>query len=324
VRVSLVLMLAVGVSPLTGQVPHGSVRIENFYSPALGVRKHFVVYLPPSYAARPTRRYPVIYYLHGVSGEESDWVSMGNIDLIADSLEAGGMPEMILVMPDGDDAWWSDAPADRGYAACDADTTQSHATPTYCVEHSRYETYVAVDLVRHVDSTYRTRGERAHRAVAGLSMGGYGAMAIALGHPDLFAAAASHSGVLSPLYAGPHPFVPPARYATGYDSLRAGWGNGFLWGTIAPALGPDTAAWFARDPARRAARLVAADTPVPALFIDVGAHDGLVDQSRAFAWELTRLGIPHAYAEWPGEHNWRYWYAHVGESLRWIAERIAH
>jgi S-formylglutathione hydrolase FrmB len=298
------------------------VRIENFFSAALGVRKHFVIYLPPSYVARSARRYPVIYYLHGVTGQESDWVAMGNIDLIADSLIARGMPEVILVMPDGDDAWYSDAPADLGYAARDADTTQSHASPTYCVAHSRYETYVAVDLVRHVDSTFRTRADRAHRAIAGLSMGGYGAMLIALGHPDFFAAAASHSGVLSPLYAGPHPFVPPARYAASFDSLRAAWGNGFLWSTIAPALGPDTAGWFARDPARRAARLIGAHTPVPALFIDVGAQDGLVDQSRAFAWELTRLGIPHAYAEWPGEHNWRYWYAHVGEILRWIAERI--
>jgi len=317
-------VLAVSTSSLTGQTIHGSVRIENFYSPALGVRKHFVIYLPPSYAARSARRYPVIYYLHGVSGEESDWVSMGNIDLIADSLEARGMPEMILVMPDGDDAWWSDAPVDRGYVACDHDTTQSHATPTYCVEHWRYETYIAVDLVRHVDSTYRTRGDRAHRAIAGLSMGGYGAMALALGHPDLFSAAASHSGVLSPLYAGPHPFAAPPRYARDYDSLRAAWGNGFLWSTVAPALGPDTGAWVARDPARRAAALVTAGKPVPALFIDVGAQDWLVDQSRAFSWELTRLGISHAYAEWPGEHNWRYWYAHVGESLRWIAERIVN
>jgi S-formylglutathione hydrolase FrmB len=322
VRRFLAFALACCAAPLAGQARRGSVRIENFYSPALGVRKHFVVYLPPAYDARSTRRYTVIYYLHGATGQESDWVAMGDIDLIADSLVARGMPEVLLVMPDGDDGWYSDAPADRGYAACDADSTQSHAAPTYCVEHSRYETYVAVDLVRHVDSTYRTRGDRAHRAIAGLSMGGYGAMAIALGHPDVFAAAASHSGVLSPLYAGPHPFVPPARYAANYDSLRAAWGNGFLWSTISPALGPDTAPWFARDPARRAARLVAAHTPVPALFIDVGAQDGLVDQSRAFSWELTRLGIPHAYAEWPGAHNWRYWYAHVGESLRWLAERI--
>lgn len=322
-RIPFVLAFACCTVPLAGQELHGSVRIESFASAALGVRKHYVVYLPPSYAAAPSRRYPVIYYLHGLSGEETDWVAMGGIDAIADSLEARGMPELILVMPDGDDAWWSDAPADRGYAACDADSTQSHATPTYCVRHSRYETYVAVDLVRHVDSTYRTRADRAHRAIAGLSMGGYGAMAIALGHPDLFAAAASHSGVLSPLYTGPHPFAAPPRYATAFDSLRAAWGEGFLWRTIAPALGADTGAWRARDPARRAAALVAARKPVPALFIDVGAQDGLADQSRAFSWELTRLGIPHAYAEWPGAHTWRYWYAHVGESLRWLAERVA-
>jgi S-formylglutathione hydrolase FrmB len=61
---------------------------------------------------------------------------------------------------------------------------------------------------------------------------------------------------------------------------------------------------------------------LPALFVDAGSEDMLVDQSRAFHAELAVLGIPNVYAEWPGRHDWRYWHAHVGESLRWLAERI--
>jgi len=61
---------------------------------------------------------------------------------------------------------------------------------------------------------------------------------------------------------------------------------------------------------------------IPALFFDVGTEDGLADQSRAFHAELTSMGIAHRYAEWPGKHDWNYWHAHVGESMRWLADRI--
>ena len=314
---------AFGAAGLLLSAPHGTVRVERFFSPALGVEKHYVVYLPPSYATAPARRYPVAYYLHGLTGNEADWVSLASIDIVADSLTAGGSPEMIVVMPDGDDGWytnWDEAP--QPYAACLVDTLLNRAAPALCVVQARYEDYIARDLVRHVDSTYRTLADRLHRGLAGLSMGGYGAVSIALEHPEVFSAAASHSGVLAPLYAGPHPFAAPARYHTSIDSLAAGWRG--MWGAIAPAFGRTIASWAARDPAHLAQRLHATGGAVPALFIDVGAQDGLVDQSRAFHTELTTLGIAHDYAEWPGKHDWKYWHAHVGESLRWLAARIAH
>ena len=177
-----------------------------------------------------------------------------------------------------------------------------------------------MDLVRHVDSTYRTLADRRHRGIAGLSMGGYGAVMVALNHPDLFAAAASHSGVLSPMYAGPHPFAPPARYFTSIDSLEVAWGG--VWPSVAPAFGSALAAWEARDPARRARRLKTTGDPIPALFMDTGTQDGLADQSRALHAELTSMDIAHVYGEWPGKHDWKYWHAHVGESMRWLAEQI--
>src|SRR5437899_3240900 len=88
-------------------VPTGTVHEDVFLSPSLGVRKHLVVYLPPSYGRDTTRRYPVAYYLHGLSGTETDWLSKGSIDAVADSLFARGTPETIIVLPDGDDGWYT-------------------------------------------------------------------------------------------------------------------------------------------------------------------------------------------------------------------------
>jgi putative tributyrin esterase len=302
--------------------PRGTVRVQRFFAPALGVEKHYVIYLPPSYATAPGRRYSVAFYLHGLTGNESDWVSLASIDVIADSLIAGGSREMILVMPDGDDGWYTNwAAPPQPYAECLSDTLLNRAAPAYCVPQARYEAYVARDLVHHIDSTYRTVSDRRHRGIAGLSMGGYGAVTIALAHPHVFSAAASHSGVLSPLYAGPHPFVAPARYHTSIDSLARDWGG--MWTSIARAFGRTIASWEARDPAHLARRLHAAGGPMPDLFVDVGTQDGLVDQSRALHAEVATLGISDTYSEWPGKHDWKYWHAHVGESLRWLAERIA-
>src|SRR5258708_16631558 len=143
-----------------------------------------------------------------------------------------------------------------------ADTMRDRRGTTYCTTRNAYATYIAHDLVAHVDSTYRTRADRRHRGIAGLSMGGYGAITLALTHPDIFAAAASHSGVLSPMYAGPHPLARPPRYAVSMDSLRPMWA--WAWATIGRAFGSDTASWSARDPPRLARRLRAAGGPVPA------------------------------------------------------------
>jgi len=321
------LAAALGAAALFAVAPrrsrpegYGTVLVERFFAPSLGVTKHYLVYLPPSYASEPTRRFPVAYYLHGHSGSEADWVSLAGIDVIADSLVAAGMPEMILVMPDGDDGWYTNWVRPRSYEECASGAGSDRAASTFCVRTPRYDDYIAGDVVRHIDSTYRTMADRRHRGIAGLSMGGYGAVMLAVGHPDLFAAAASHSGVLSPLYRGRHPFAAPVQYLSSIDSVQAAWGG--MWASVAPAFGNAIASWEARDPAHRIRTLKTAGDSIPALFVDVGAEDGLVDQSRAFHAELTSMGIAHAYAEWPGQHNWKYWHAHVGESLRWLAERL--
>ena len=297
----------------------GRVHEDVFTSEALGVAKHLVVYLPPSYDRDRNRRYPVVYYLHGLSGTETDWLSKGSIDVAADSLFANGTREMILVMPDGDDGWYTTWANQVPRASC-ADTLHTESADRYCVAHERYDDYIAHDVVGFVDAHYRTRADRAHRGIAGLSMGGYGAVILALHYPRVFAAAASHSGVLSTLYVGPHPFTEPARYAERVEDAQPAAGG--FWPRYQLYWGSDIAHWYAADPARAAAALLHAGGPMPALLIDVGRDDGFADQNRAFHSELVRLGIQHEYAEWPGAHTWQYWSTHVRQSLAWMASRI--
>src|SRR5262245_54876263 len=116
-------------------------------------------------------------------------------------------------MPDGDDDFYLDSAFKIDYEQCLKDGTglfipaqQDHATT--CVRTRNYETYIAKDLVGWVDAHYRTIARRDGRGIAGLSMGGFGAMSVGLRHPDEFAAAASHSGAIALLYRGPRPFAP--------------------------------------------------------------------------------------------------------------------
>jgi S-formylglutathione hydrolase FrmB len=306
----------------------GAVHEDVFFSAALGARKHIVVYLPPSYDRQPRKRFPVAYYLHGLSGSETDWVSKGAIDGTADSIVAAGAPEMILVMPDADDGWYTTWTTQVPYATC-ADTLRGEAPERYCVAHERYDDYMTHDVVAYVDAHYRTLNTAAHRGIGGLSMGGYGAVSLALAHPDVFSAAASHSGVVSPMYVGPHPYAEPARYASTAEEIRPTtpfWPRYLLyWGT-------DIARWRSADPATLAERAVhplhasgarANAKQLPALFFDCGRDDGFIDQNRALDAALTRLGVAHEYHEWPGAHTWRYWSTHVRESLAWMARRIS-
>ena len=246
----------------------------------------------------------------------------GRIDRTLDSLFAAGRPEAIVVMPDGDDSWyttWNQLP---DLADCRADTARAERADRYCVPWPHYDDYVARDVVSHVDTHYRTLADGRHRGIAGLSMGGYGAIALALSYPGVFAAAASHSGVLSPRYLGPVPFAPPARHATTRAELEAA--SRGLWRSLWPAFGLDTIGWAARDPTRLAA-LAASRQPavaMPRLLIDCGVDDPYVNQNRDLHETLRRLGVSHQYAEWPGAHTWDYWRTHVAQSLDFLLSAV--
>ena len=320
--VAVALAASLAADGAQADTARGQVRADTVWSQALGVRKRLLVYLPPSYAREPSRRYPVVFYLHGAWGSEDDWVTLGRIDRTMDSLVAAGLPEMIVALPDGDDGWYTTWNALNNTAACRADTRRREPAATYCVPWPKYDEYIARELVAHVDSSYRTLARREGRGIAGLSMGGYGAITLALRYPEVFAAAASHSGVLSPRYAGPKPYAPPTRYATMLDTIRARFSPA-LWALMAPAFGEDTTGWRARDPIVYARHLRASRARPPALFADIGRDDVFLEQNRAFRADMTALGVPLRYAERSGGHDWAYWRAHVVESLSWMADVIA-
>lgn len=312
----------------------GTVRTDTMWAQSLGIRKALTVYLPPSYGRAAARRYPVLYYLHGLSGNERNWVEQGALAHALDSLAAAGKPEAIVVMPDGDDGWYTTWNQLIDASVCRADSTRREPASSYCVPWPHYDDYIANDVVSYVDGHYRTQPRRDARGIAGLSMGGYGAVSLAFAYPQTFGAAASHSGVLSPLFLGPKPYATPARYATTPEALRTAGGSLYRW--LQPAFGRDTIGWAARDPGRLAMRLKErritvgtrmsgkrATIAVPALLFDCGIDDPYIDQNRDLHATLTRLGIAHRFREWPGRHDWAYWRAHAPESLTFLLEQVA-
>jgi S-formylglutathione hydrolase FrmB len=280
-----------------------------------------MVWLPPSYGAQPGKRYPVAYYLHGAFGDENNWLNQGRLAATLDSLVQAGVPEMIVVMPDGDDGWYTTWNFLGDWPGCRR-SRQPNAEPAdaYCVPWPHYDEYIARDLVQFVDRRYRTLADRRHRGIAGLSMGGYGAVSLALAYPDVFSAAASHSGVLSPRSGGGRITLPKGRFDL--DSMRASWTTS-LWRVVAPAFGRDSIAWAAREPALLFAKLrTKAPRLVPALFVDCGTEDPFLHQNRVFRDAVRNSGGQLQYQEHPGSHTWDYWRRYAAESAAWLARRL--
>ena len=291
-----------------------------FHSDALGVDKSYVAYLPAGYDAAPKKRWPVFYYLNGLGGDESNWVDGIHIDAAADAL---GL-DAIIVMPDGDDSFYTDSTAPIDYDQCMKDGTglfmagESHSTT--CVRHRMYETYIVKDLVAHIDATYRTIAKRDGRAIAGLSMGGLGAWELALRHLDLFAAAASHSGVISLLYAGPHPYVAgKAEIAT--DVSKWGESVGGIGTWVRSLYGPDIANWKAHDPSVLVQSLAPGKI---ALYLDCGTEDDFqLDAAAAYVHDLlTARKIEHTYFSGPGHHDAAFWQSRESESLKFLRDHV--
>jgi enterochelin esterase-like enzyme len=137
-------------------------------------RRTVFVYLPPCYARHPDRRYPVVYLLHGYQGSAKQWMSDGKDgwdirDVMDRSIASGKVHEMIVVMPD-------------------AKNKLGGSFYTNSVVNGNWEEFLAHDLVAYVDGKYRTLARPAGRGIAGHSMGGYGAILLAMKRPDVFGA----------------------------------------------------------------------------------------------------------------------------------------
>jgi len=308
-------------SPLP--MPHakpGRIEEHTFRSRALGVDKRYLVYVPDAYAS-DTRRYPVVYLLHGLGGDETNWARHGDLLATADRV---GL-QALAVLPDGDASFYVNASSSRDYGACLAERPAFSAgepSASYCVKTPRYEDYLAADIVSEVDARYRTLASRRGRGIGGLSMGGFGALVLGMKHTDLFSAVASTSGLVSLGYAGPHPYAglasvelsSPATLGAHYpdrvrDHLRGLFG-----------MNPET--WRAVDPVVLAASL---EPGRLAIHLDCGEDDDFRfdDHARHLHDVLASRQIAHEWGIKPGRHHFDYWKARLPEILQFFQRSLA-
>ena len=315
-------MAAIAGGELRAQLPPsrttetGDVRLERFFSPALGVTKGYAIYLPAAYAANPARRFPVLYLLHGYSGDEATWISQGRADAIADSVFGSGVAPRILVMPDGDQSYWADWTTSPG-PACDAAAQLGEAPATACVAQSRYAEYVLHDLAATIDAHYRTNGTGHGRGIAGISAGGTGALVLAFNAPDAYAAVAALSPVAIPLSTRDQRCGEPVHAAASLPELEVALGRPMPGWRL--RWGADTTRWWRYDPSRAARRLAAGGAPHPAIRVEAGDGDPLTGGACALASLLDSLGMAPSLTVSHGAHDWAFWQARFGAVLSWFA-----
>ena len=163
-----------------GNVPHGTVAQNYYYSESTGTWKSCLVYLPPQYWCEPERRFPVLYLQHGHGENEQCWIHQGRANFILDNLIAEGKAQpMIVVMNNG--------------------MVQRDQDGCRILDFLAIEQLLLEDCIPYIDRTYRTLADRAHRAMAGLSMGSMQTSYVTLRHPETFSYAGVFSGFVSPL-----------------------------------------------------------------------------------------------------------------------------
>ena len=239
-------------------------------SQVLGKHVGMYVYVPDD----TPPPFATFYLLHGLSDDYTIWLRRTSVERYATR------HPLMIVMPDGF----------RGFY------TNNAAGPAYA-------TYVAKELIETVERIFPAKRSRESRGIGGLSMGGYGALRLALGFPDLFAAATSHSGAV--LHGSRnHPRV---GGSLGEAEFRQ------IFGEQPVGTDHDVLA-LARQAQSRGS--------LPHLRIDCGVDDGLLEDNRALHAKFDGLRVPHEYEEFPGGHDWEYWDAHVQEALACQAKHL--
>jgi len=267
-------------------VPQGKVlEGRHLTSAVLGRDVNYAVYLPPDYDLS-TRRYPVVYLLHGYTDDESGWIQFGEVNLAADrAIAAREIPPMIIVMPDGGVAWYiNDA-----------------------LGQARYEDMIVREFIPHVDATYRTRPDRQFRGVAGLSMGGWGTLVYVLRHPDLFAAAAAFSAGIW----RDEDFV--AMEQKMFDRIL-----GPVFGAGLAGKDRLTAHFRAHNPLDLAGSLSEESLKKARYYLDCGDDDFLIAGNMALHQVLLNRKIPHEFRVRDGAHTWSYWRIGIVDGLAFI------
>ena len=243
------------------------VRTDSIPSAAMGKSIPVSIILPEVYRHSDST-FPVLYLLHGHGGSHRSWIDGTDVESLAD------LHRIIIVCPDGGiNSWYLDSVEDPA---------------------SRYETHVAGEVVSFIDAHYRTIADRRHRAITGLSMGGFGALHLATNHLEVFGGAGSISGGVDL-----RPFPNNWEIAEKLGSLAD---NPERWNDLALADHP--------------VRFGHADLR---LMVDCGTDDFFIGVNRSLHQALLEAGIDHTYLERPGVHNWDYW----REAIRWQADFFA-
>ncbi len=227
----------------------------SIYSNAMHKNIKAVVITPSNYTQG--KAYPTVYLLHGAYGNFSNWANkVPTLQADADKYS------MIIVCPNGaSNSWYFDSPIDSTY---------------------KFETYISTEVPEYIDAHYKTKKDRKYRAIAGLSMGGHGAMFIAYRHSETFGACGSMSGALN-----------VSIINKGYDLDKR-------IGEYLPS----------NDYYKNWSVLHLMDEPPKdslAIIIDCGVDDFIYGMSKAAHQKLVSLKIAHDYIERPGKHDWSYW-----------------
>lgn len=246
-------------------VPHGSVAKVWYDSPSLGMQRRLTVYTPAGYE-NGKKRYPVFYLLHGMGGDENAWSELGRAAQILDNLIAQGKAEpMIVVMTNGNAA----------LQAAPGESSLGYAAPSLQLPKTMEGSFETAfpEVVKFIDSTYRTIPKKQSRAIAGLSMGGYHSMHISKQYPDMFDYVGLFSAAIMPDKKVQSPI---------YDNLEE-----------------KLAVQFAKKPAL--------------YWIAIGDKDFLYQANCEYRKMLDQKGYKYGYYETGEGHIWKNWRIYLTE-----------
>lgn len=234
----------------------GKIDTVSVDSPSMHKAINCLIVVPDKHAMAPAEQFSVIYLLHGFGGNQRDWI--GNVPELTTYADRYNV---IIVCPDGQNSWYLDSPV----------------KPTV-----RFETFMTAELLPYVDSHYHTQPDRQHRAITGLSMGGHGALYLAMRHRDLYAQAGSLSGGVD--------FRPFPKNWELRDLLGDADANPEAWTANTVITATD-----------------AIQNGELRLLVDCGTSDFFYDVNKALHQKLLQRNIAHDYVERPGAHTWDYW-----------------
>ncbi len=268
----LLFAAGIGAQPASSpQTPISVVRDEKLVSKLMGRDMPYRIIVPVGYS-NSTERYPVLYLLHGLTGHFNNWTDKTKI------AEYAAAQKLLIVTPEGDNGWYTDSST---------------------VPKDKYESYIVKELIPEIDKKFRTFADRDHRAIAGLSMGGYGAIKLGLKYPEMFVLSGSFSGAL------------------GAASITEKQVPGAIGRSIDAIFGPvNTELRKASDPFDMIRQATTEKIKnFPFLYIDCGTEDFLFSNNRDFVALLLEKKVPHEFRQLPGGHTWTYWNTQVEEFL---------